>query len=534
MAQRQPASIAIFAPTGRRQDGRATYRHCTYQQLDADSDRIARGLIQLGLGRGIRIALMVTPGLDFFSLTFALFKAGAVPVLIDPGIGLAPLKTCLAEAEPEAFIGIARAHAARILFGWARGSIRQVITVGRRLLWGGLTLDQVRKLGGEGPPVLADTREDDVAAILFTSGSTGIPKGAVYRHGNFIAQVEMIRETYGIEPGEVDLPTFPPFSLFDPALGMTTVVPDMDASRPASVDPTMLVETIDRFGVTNMFGSPAVLDKLGRYTAERGIRLPSLRRVLSAGAPVAPAILDRFTQALSPGVQVFTPYGATESLPVASIGSDEILRETRTGTDRGEGICVGRPVGGVSVSIIEITDAPVPAWDQARELPAGEIGEIVVRSPTVTREYFHREAATGLAKIRMPDGSMAHRMGDLGYFDARGRLWFCGRKSHRVVTPEGTLFTEQVEGMFNAESGLRSALVGVDRDGVTTPFICLEVESGRAPDPEALLASVASKHPMTRPVREVLIHRGRFPVDIRHNSKIFREKLAVWAAKELQ
>lgn len=215
MAGKQPHRPAVSFPAGRDTNGRVKYTHYTFRQLDLESDWIARGLVQLGIGRGIRTALMVKPSLDFFALTFAVFKAGAVPVLIDPGIGIKNLKNCLAQAEPEAFIGIPQAHMARLVLGWGRKTVRTLITVGKRLFWKGITLDAVRKMGRSAPPTpMAQTRKDEPAAILFTSGSTGPPRGALYTHGNFTAQVESIRNTYHIEPGEIDLPTFPLFALF--------------------------------------------------------------------------------------------------------------------------------------------------------------------------------------------------------------------------------------------------------------------------------------------------------------------------------
>jgi len=208
-ARRQPHALAVVFPLQHRDaQGRRAYTHFTYQQLDARSDQIARGLLAAGLTRGMRTVLMVKPSLEFFALTFALFKAGIVPVMIDPGLGIKQLKTCLHEVQPEAFIGIASAHAARVVLGWGRQTIRHCVTVGRRWAWGGQTLTQVAKLGEIGDPVLADTQAHETAAILFTSGSTGIAKGVVYTHGNVMAQVELIRTTYAIQPGEIDLPTF--------------------------------------------------------------------------------------------------------------------------------------------------------------------------------------------------------------------------------------------------------------------------------------------------------------------------------------
>ena len=500
---------------------------------------MARGFERIGIRRGTRTVLMVTPSLEFFALTFALFKVGAVIVLIDPGMGTKNLGVCLGEARPEAFVGIPKAHLPRVLFGWGRGSVRVCVTVGRRLGWGGWTLDQVRHLGNDNSmSVLAETLSDEMAAILFTSGSTGVAKGVVYTHGIFAAQVENLRRLYGIEPGEVDLPTFPLFGLFGPALGMTSIIPEMDATRPAHVDPCKILDAIRFFGVTNLFGSPALIQRVGLYAAAHGIRLPTLRRVISAGAPVPWQAIQRFAALLTDGVQLHTPYGATEALPVCSIGSEEILRETHQRTAEGGGVCVGQPVEGMTVKIMRIQDEPIPTWSDDLEVPAGEIGEIVVQGSVVTASYWNRPESTALAKIADPiHGGFYHRMGDVGYLDVSGRVWFCGRKSQRVVTPDGTLFTTPCEGVFNAHPAVyRSALVGVARNGVTEPVLCVEREKDTtSPDDEQLhreLLALGARHPHTRAIQTILFHPS-FPVDIRHNAKIFREKLAVWATERL-
>lgn len=522
-AARPDAKAMVFVKEG---------RTLTFRELDADADRVAAGLRAHGVLPGMRTAVMVRPGPDFFAVAFALFRLGAVPVLIDPGLGRKAFGRCLNEAAPEAFIGIPLAHAARLAFGWAP-TARLKVVVGGFGYPGAPTLDCVRGLAGDGPFAAADTKADDTAAILFTSGSTGAPKGAVYTHGNFAAQVELLRERFAIEPGEVDLATFPLFGLFDPALGMTAVIPDMDFTRPGSVEPRNIVGPVLEYGVTNLFGSPALLDRVSRAAGRT--KLPSVKRVLSAGAPVSPGILVRTQEMLVGGAQVHTPYGATEALPVAAIGSEEILDETAEETKRGRGTCVGRPVPGVEVSLIKVTDAPLPEWSEDLRAAPGAVGEILVRGPQVTRSYHARPEADALAKVRFPDGSVGHRMGDLGRFDEKGRLWFYGRKSQRVETSMGPMYTDCVEGVFNAHPKVRrSALVGLGERGAQRPYVVVEPEAGhwKAENLRGELLDVAALNEVTKCVADVLFH-VRLPTDIRHNAKIQREQLALWAAKEL-
>lgn len=534
MAHRQPDTPAIFIPQ-RRGRGPLDYRQYSFRQLDELSNRIAHGLEQIGIRRGVRTALMVKPGLEFFALTFALFKVGAVPVMIDPGMGIKNLKVCLAEAEPEAFIGITKAHIARLIFGWGKDSLKILLTVGKPRFWGGTCLAElITKIPEAKPYVMAETGVDETAAILFTSGSTGVPKGVVYSHGNFTAQVEQLKQIYSITPGEIDLPTFPLFALFAPALGMTSVIPEMDFTRPGSVDPVKIIEAIERFQITTMFGSPALINRVGSYGQAKNIQLPTLKRAISAGAPVPAVVLEQFTSMLAPGVQVFTPYGATESLPVCSIGSDEILHETRFATDRGKGVCIGKPVAGIQLDIIRISDEAISAWQDDLKVAGGEIGEIVVKGPQVTKSYYNRIESTQLAKIEDPQaGDFFHRMGDLGYQDAQGRIWFCGRKNQRVATKQGPLFTIPCEAIFNThEKVFRTALVGVEAADQLQPVICVELEkpvnSAEHPTIRKELLAIGKRHEMTRNIKTILFHPA-FPVDIRHNAKIFREKLAVWA-----
>lgn len=523
-AAQTPNAVAIVLPPGRHEA-----RALTYAQLDFYCDHVARMLRASGIKAGMRAALMIPFGLDFFAFTFALFKLGATPVLIDPGMGIRGVGRCLADARVEAFIGSSKAMLARMLFRWGRPTLRVKVNAST-LLW-----EYWRRKGDETPArhrlKIAEVDADATAAILFTSGSTGPAKGAVYSHSMFQEQVRILRETFGITPGEVDLCTFPLFALFAPALGMTSILAPMDYSRPARADAATLIELIGRHRVTNLFGSPAVMRVLARHADGHDVELPSLKRVISAGAPVSGKLVEKIARLLPAGAQVFTPYGATESLPIAVIGSDELLKETRQRTDAGAGICVGRAVGRIKVAVIAITDDAILSWSDAQLLSANEIGEITVSGPVVSPEYYNRPEATALHKISDGD-TVWHRTGDVGYRDDEDRIWFCGRKSHRVVLGETTLDTIPCEATFNTHPEVfRTALVKAgDR-----PVICVELNSGCNRDRSEIsreLLELGQRHDHTRLIRTILFHPS-FPVDIRHNAKIFREKLAAWAEKQL-
>lgn len=527
----EPANIsALIASCAASQPDRPAVidggRTITFRDLEAEVALLAAGLAKAGIKPGTRAALLVTPSIEFVALTFALYRAGAVTVLIDPGIGLANMKRCLAEAAPEAFVGIPKAHAARLLLGWAKTS-RLNITVGRSWLPGSSTLADIRALGA-GAPAPDPNATPAAASINFTSGSTGAPKGAVYTHAMFAEQAAMLKDYFKIAPGAYSVPTFPLFALFDVALGLTIVIPPMDFTRPAAVDTAMLSGLINKYKAVQLFGSPALIDALGRYGERSGEGLPSLQRVISCGAPVSAAVIARIAKMLKPGTPVFTPYGATEALPVACITGEEL-----GSLKPGPGVCVGYNWPGVETFVIKISDAPIAAWSESLVLKDGEIGEIVVKGPIVSAEYFGRPESNALAKIRGAGSDLYHRMGDAGWRDGAGRLWFCGRKNHRVTTAAGTLFTIPCEAVFNAHPAVRrSALVGLGAAGSQTPALCVELEKGAAPSPGLTgeLLALGGATELTKNIKTILYHPG-FPVDIRHNAKISREKLAAWAAE---
>ena len=548
IAQQMPDAVAVARPGPGEPAGDHSYTTCTFGELDADATALARGLVDRGVGPQTRLALLVKPGVEFVKLVFALLRSGATTVLIDPGMGRRHLLRCLASVEPEGFVAVSPAQAVRAVLRKRFPKARHNVTVGRRWFWGGPTYRQLLREGQTSTTPLPRTAADDPAAIIFTSGSTGPPKGVLYTHRMFDTQAAEIQALYALHPGGVDLSCFALFGLFNSAMGITTVFPRMDFSRPASAKCENLLAAASDWRVTNAFASPAVWDKLSRHCERTGEKIPTLRRVFSCGAPVPATVLRRTLACVHPEAQMHTPYGATEALPVATIEASEVLGETAQKTDQGAGVCVGRRFDTAEWRVIRITDDPIETIDQAEELPEGEIGELIVRGPQVSTHYLSEPRPSGngpnaLAKIE-DNGTTWHRMGDVGYLDARGRFWYCGRKAHRVVTREGTLFTIPVEAQINLHPHVnRSALVGVGPRGDQQACIIFEPstehwEKTRSDQVhvDVLLEEVreaASKILQPHPLAGVWGSPGRLPVDVRHNSKINREQLAEWAAKHL-
>lgn len=528
-ARSEPAAPALMVPRGRYSDGSVRYQVLDRAGLDREADAWARRMDDAGIRQGMRVLLMVRPGLSLTAICFALFKVGAVPVVIDPGMGLRAFLRCVQRSRPEAVIGITAAIIVSRIFPFRFRSVKIRVRVAH---------DQpIGRPGEVDPYPVAPTRSRDLAAVLFTSGSTGPAKGVCYEHGMFEAQVAAIRKTYGMEPGEIDLPMLPIFALFNPALGMVTVVPEINPSRPASVDPARIVQAIQQCQVTNSFGSPVLWRKIADYCIRMGETLPSLKRILMAGAPVPPDLMRDFRQ-IAPNSHTHSPYGATEVLPVSSVMDTHVLERTAALTRAGAGTCVGRPLPGVDVRIIAATDEPIDSIDDVVDLPIGEVGEIIATGPMVTRTYDQLPEATAGAKIR--DGyRIWHRMGDLGRLDSEGILWFCGRQAEAVTTADIIFYTDCCEAVFNQHREVRrTALIAwSDKETIVPAMVVEPSRKSLMNNPAAQerlveeLRDLAESVPQTERIHHFFFHPS-FPVDVRHNAKIHRLSLAKQFARK--
>lgn len=528
-ARTSPELPALSVPRARRSaNEQLRYDTLSFAQLHEQVVATAALLQQRGIERGARTLLLVKPGLNLIRCVFALFWLGAPPVLIDPGMGLRGFLRCVKRTQPTALVGIKKAGVLSRLFFPQFASVRHRVIVDRAGFCKGV---EALKLQGELDPKLlppmAETAPDELAAILFTSGSTGPAKGVQYEHGMFEGQIKLLREAFGFEPGEVDLPILPVFALFNPALGVTTVIPEINPSRPAAADPERIVQAVEQQAVTSSFGSPVLWDIVTRHLEKTGRTLPSVKRVVMAGAPVPPRVL-RQVRACLPNAIAFTPYGATECLPITAMRGSDILEETWEKTETGAGTCVGSPIPGVTLGIIRLEETPIARLGDATFLPPNEVGEVIVTGPTVTKQYDQAPEATAKAKIFDEEGRVWHRMGDLGYLDDHGRLWFCGRVAERVETDHGPLYTDPLEGIANTHPDVfRSALIGVGAGPPFTPALAVQPREKPSQPEEfkrSILAFLSDKAPANH-VQTVIICEN-FPVDVRHNAKINRLLLA--------
>jgi acyl-CoA synthetase (AMP-forming)/AMP-acid ligase II len=520
--------VEIFEQTARQRTNQLALvdksRRFTFARLWGEVDRQACRLRSVGFEPGATCLVLLRNSAEFVAAVFALFKIGVVPILIDPGMGLGRFLKVVDEVSPEALLGIPRAFALRKL---APKPFRNVKATA---CWGHFPdIADLRRGRLDSNVPVAEANPGGMAAVLFTSGSTGPAKGVVYTHEIFCRQVEVLRTVYQFRDDDIDLPGFPLFGLFSAALGVTGVVPELDPSRPAQCRPGDLVAQIHEHGVTSLQGSPAIWKRVAAECQRRRITLPTVRRLITFGAPIPFDFIESWRE-IAPYAKIHTPYGATEALPVTDIEAEELLTTKTARNHEGAGLCVGRPLDLNEVRVVA-RDGLDPEDRSVQPLPPGKVGEIAVRGPVVTESYFRNPEATAVSKVRSQQG-IWHLMGDLGYFDSQGRLWLVGRKSHVVpATPgEEPLYPLPGEALVLPHPEVeRAALV----DGREQPVLIVEKKTGSRSRDEVLAREcLALLHqvPCYKGVEQVMFHPA-LPVDPRHNAKIHREELSIWAKR---
>lgn len=493
-----PDKTSIVYP----QNNSSSYVSYTFTELGERINRISNKLVTLGIKPRDKVLMFIKPDLDFCAITFALFKIGATGVFIDPGMPKKMFFKCIKDLAPDVLIGIPKVHVLSFLFPKAFSSIRLFIKNTKHFGLRAKPLFKDIDLSSTdfktfSPPV------DSLAAILFTSGGTGPAKGVEYTHDIFINQTKMLQQEFDLSEVDADIPGFPLFSFFTLAMGMKSVIPDMDFASPAMCNPSLLYKNIIDSNATFLAGSPAIWDRLADYCLKEDLKLDSVKFVTLFGAPVKNELHEKFAKILTRGT-TYTPYGATECLPITNISGRKILKNFKNETDNGAGICVGKPLDGVSIEII----------DQ----DINGIGEILVTSKNVTKGYYQNPEQTKASKVSR-DRKIWHKMGDVGYL-RDGDLWFCGRLKHVVRTKDKIFYPTQVEGIINSDQRvLKSALISLDEDA------SIVIEGKFDEQLQIDLLTLIEKNDNLRGIKSIYFVDS-FPVDIRHNIKIDRVKLA--------
>lgn len=531
IAKTNPDSHAVVLPKWNKKQKKYHYHSLTFRELDILSNKFATQLTNLGLKKGDFTLLFLRPSLEFSAMTFAIFKMGLIPVFIDPGMGRKNLLKCIEEIKPKGLIAEKEVHYLSKLFPRAFKSVQYRITNKNKFPFFSkiISINEMKK-----EKLLTfkteEMSDDDMAAILFTSGGTGRPKGVVYTHKIFNQQTEILKDIYKLNSSDIDMPGFPLFSLFTITMGMKSVIPDMDPSKPAKCDPKKLYQNIVDQKPTFVAGSPAIWERVADYCIDNKLTLPTIKYLVMFGAPVSINLHRKFKNILTNGT-TYTPYGATESLPVCNISGEYILKSTASLSEKGHGICIGKPVPSIELKIIKITDDIISKMSDATILDNYLPGEIIVRGNVVTSAYYQMEDKTKEAKIYEEDGSFWHRMGDIGHLDEEGKVWFLGRKAHRVETPTEMMFPIPCESIFNLHPAVkRSALIGIGKLGEQTPAIVIErvdheyLQGKDRSIFESELLALSKKFKHTENINQIYL-ASHFPVDVRHNIKIDRKKL---------
>lgn len=502
-------------------------RSLTWRELDTNVRSLASGLAAHGVQAGDRVALLVPPGVDLTSTLYACWRMGAVVVVVDAGLGVRGMGTALRSADPDYLVSIPKGLLAARSMGWPgdRISVHDLNAAQQRALGVVATLPEL-VLKGSNAPLPQPPADDDIAAVAFTSGATGPAKGVVYRHGQLQAQRDALVDQYRISAEDRFVAAFAPFSLFGPAMGIPSVVPDMDVTSPSTLNAASLASAVSAVGATLVFASPSAVRNVLATSAELGDEqleaFGSVRLLLCAGAPV-PADLLRAVVDLMPNAEPHTPYGMTEALPVADISLTQIDE-----AGSGIGVCVGKPLAGVAVAVSPLDDAGRATLPLSSD--AEVVGEVCIRAAHM-KDTYDRLWVTQHASAS-PAGW--HRSGDVGHFDDIGRLWVEGRLVHTISTAAGVLTPLWLEQCFASVDGVSAAAaVGVGPVG-DQRLVAIVVPSVPIKKARLAHASLASKVRLTVDVDVVaVIEVPQLPVDKRHNSKVDRVRLQRWAERVL-
>lgn len=523
-AQSQPDKVALYAPKKSWLSflmlGSTKYESLTFAEIEQRTNHYAHTFLHTGLIKGDRVLVFVKPGLEFPIIVFALFRAGLVPVFIDPGMGVDSMLQCVESTKATALIGIPKIHHLRILKANYFASIKfHFVVMGRAI--NAQSFDNLLKKNIFTHNVINTEPKESLAAILFTSGGTGIPKGVLYTNAMFIDQAIKLKQLFKLTQQDKDYPCFPLFGLFSLALGLTVVLPGVDLMKPAEVNAKAIAKALIHHKITFSTGSPALWNRVSQYATRKKLVFTQLKVIATFGAPVNLKLHQALSKLLPYG-DLYTPYGATECLPVSITTSREVLGDTKNQTLMGYGTCVGYAAPMTDIKILCLDQLTIVSPDDEA------IGEIIVHSSTMTQGYDGLESSH-IAYHCPVTNKKYHRMGDMGKIDHFGRLWFLGRVVHSIKVSNYWLCTEEIEPVVNNLPEVsKSALLNVQgkiilvverTDGITEMSQTLKDKFFQK------IRFVLDQTPKGHLVAEIVLDIN-FPVDTRHNIKIDRLAMA--------
>ncbi len=520
-AKKRPHALALRIPQRTLFSRRLFYRDVCFEALEASVTQAHAYYHDHGIRAGMRCFIFLPIGQELIASLFALFRLGAIPILLDPGLKRPKLLKIIQDTKAHAVI----ADKKRLILGRLLLSAEGISTPKWLLAF---KIDKQRtdlkQNSGTHLP-LAPSTPHTSAAILFTSGSTGAPKGVVYSHGMFAKQLELLSTVYGLKGGN-DFPLLAVFALFNPALGICTVLPEMNLKKPMKSSPEQLLEGIEKAGVTQSFASPILWRKITHHALEKNKCYPSLEQLFLAGCACPPGLIEQL-RSVFPNAKITLPYGATEALPLTQISGE--CFEKAQNKNPFSGTCLGKALPGIQFQIL-------PGYKQAHNLCISQnIGEIAVSGEVVSPEYDALPHINKTSKFYDSNGQLWHKMGDVGYVDEYGYLWFLGRQAECIFSEEVIYYPDPCEAVFLKHPLVaRAALIGLGRELIKKPAMVIQLKSIHdfyRPHKLALLEKElkqwAQKYAHTASI-QTLFFRSTLPVDSRHNAKIHRLSLGVF------
>ncbi len=471
-------------------------KQITYKQLSEAVRNTAHYFRRAGLKKGDRVLVFVPMSIDLYRIVLALFSMGVVAVFLDEWVNKKRMEICCRIAQCQGFIGITKAR----LLRFVSKELRRIP----------IDLNLKKSLPATSSSAdFVSSVPQDTALITFTTGSTGIPKAAKRTHGFLNEQFRALIEKMDPQPADVDMPVLPIVLLINLGIGATSVIVHYKTNRPQSLKPNKISATIQKHGVNRITASPFFLKIVSVYVMENRLRLPSVKKIFTGGAPVFPKEAELYTQAFT-HAQIEIVYGSTEAEPVSGILADELIKEKDNILSRG--LPAGKPWRKAEVCIINYCDTVITA-NSIDELPlckTGQPGEIIVAGPHVLSEYFNNEQALLRNKIFI-NGKVYHRTGDCGYLNIQGQLYLMGRCGQVFTKGNTSVYPFLMENYLQTLDGVNIGTV-LQHKGKTLVLLELKDKSKKP----AIIAGL--KNSVLR--FDAVLFLRKIPRDPRHHSKI--------------